>query len=172
MGAHTGGSWDITITDFEPGKSKCLAKRNPEEMPHMSDLNCHKDAALSLSPPTSLSTCVVLFLLLINTLLISLLSVFGRILYLQSWRARILSLTRGLVARIQCCYRHDATSASRWKLKPHFKLCRPRPPEINMIQLDGAFMVSNPVFLLITSGLVCDSGIHALEPVCYVASQP
>ena len=40
-----------------------------------------------------------------------------------------------------------------------------------MIRLDGAFMVSNPVFLLVSSGLVCDSGIHALEPVCCVASQ-
>ena len=96
-----GGSQDILTMDYEPGKSTWLAKRNPEEMPHISDLNCHKDVTLPLSPPMCLSTCVVLFLLLINTLLISLLSVFGRILYLQSWRARTLSLTRGLVARIQ-----------------------------------------------------------------------
>ena len=93
------GPWDKPNTDSEPGKARWMAKGNPEETPHKRDSNSCE--GMTLSPSMCLSTCVVLFLLLINTLLISLLSVFGRILYLQSWRARTLSLTRGLVARIQ-----------------------------------------------------------------------
>ena len=38
----------------EPGKSKRLAKGNPEEMPHKSNSNCQKDATQCLSLPLSL----------------------------------------------------------------------------------------------------------------------
>ena len=71
------------------------------------------------------------FLLLINTLLVSLLSVFVGIIFLQSHRARALSLPTGLVARIQCFHHLDLTSISGREPKSCFKtLCRPRPPEI------------------------------------------
>ena len=36
------GSWDIPNMDCEPGKSKWLAKGNPEEIPHEKDSNYHK----------------------------------------------------------------------------------------------------------------------------------
>ena len=61
------------------------------------------------------------FFLLINTLLVSLLSIFVGILFLQSCRARALSLTTGLVARIQCFCRHNPTSITGQELKPCFK---------------------------------------------------
>ena len=42
-----GGSWDIPNTGSEPGKSKWLARRNPEEiLSHIRELNYHKGATL------------------------------------------------------------------------------------------------------------------------------
>ena len=70
------------------------------------------------------------FFLLINTLLVSLLSIFVGILFWQSHRARALSLTTGLVARIWCTHHCDPTSITGWELKPTSSCCRPRPPEI------------------------------------------
>ena len=78
-------------------------------------------ARLSLSLPVCLSTRTVLLLSLMNTFLVSLLSVFVGILFLQSCRARALSLTTGLVARIRCSHHRDTTSFSVWELKPCFK---------------------------------------------------
>ena len=51
--AYMGRSWDISNMDCEPGKSKWLAKRNPEETLHKSNTNCLKGATqgLSLSSP-------------------------------------------------------------------------------------------------------------------------
>ena len=57
----------------------------------------------------------------INTLLVSLFSIFAEIPFLQSRRARVLSLTIGLVARIQHSPCHHLTSISGGELKPHFK---------------------------------------------------
>ena len=68
-----------------------------------------------------LSTRTVLVFLLINTLLVSLLSVFVGILFLQSRRARALSLTAGLVARIRCSHGRDPTSVTGREPKPCFK---------------------------------------------------
>ena len=50
-------------------KKKRLAKGNPEDMPHVSNSNCHEGMTqqLSLSLPVCLSTCTVLFCLRINT---------------------------------------------------------------------------------------------------------
>ena len=64
--------------------------------------------------PLSLPVCLpkhALFLL-INSLLVSLLSVFVGILFLQSQRARALSLTAGLVVGTWCSYHHDLASVS------------------------------------------------------------
>ena len=46
--------WDIPNIGAEPGKSKWLGKGNPEEMPHIRDLNCHKGATLSESACVSI----------------------------------------------------------------------------------------------------------------------
>ena len=59
--------------------------------------------------------------LLINTLLVSLLSVFLGILFLQSRRARTLSLTPGLVAGIRRSHCRDPTLITGQELKPCFK---------------------------------------------------
>ena len=60
-------------------------------MPHKCDSNYHEGATLSLSPPVCLSTRTVLFFLLINTLLASLLSV-------SIWKVASTQLTgQGLV---------------------------------------------------------------------------
>ena len=53
MHTHVGGSWDKPNTDSEPGKSRWLAKGNPEEMTHKGDLNYHEGETLSEC------TCVV-----------------------------------------------------------------------------------------------------------------
>ena len=96
---------------------------------------------LSLSPPVCLSTCTVLFFfLLINTLLVSLLSVFVGILFLQSCRARALSLTTGLVAGIRCSHRQDQTSITGRELKPCFK---PLQAEATFISLRRAENTKN-----------------------------
>ena len=68
-----------------------------------------------------LSTRTVLFYLLINTFLVSLLSVFVGILFLQSCMARALSVTSGLVARIRCCHRCDPNSITGQEPKPCLK---------------------------------------------------
>ena len=102
---------------------------NLEEMPHKRDSNYHKGATLSLSPPMCLSTCTVLFFLLINTLLVSLLSVFVGVLFCKAkgpgpccW-----PLVPGdLVARIQCSHGRDPTSISGWEPKSCFKLLQPK----------------------------------------------
>ena len=111
-----GGSWGISNTDCEPGKSKYLAKGNLEEILHKSNPNCYKGVTqgLSLNLPVCLSTHTVLFVLLINTSLVSLLFVFVGILFLQSRRARALSLTTGLTARIWCSHFWELTSISGW----------------------------------------------------------
>ena len=46
-----GGSWDKPNMDSEPDKARWLAKGNPEEMLHESDINHHEGATVSLSQP-------------------------------------------------------------------------------------------------------------------------
>ena len=87
-----------------------MAKGNPEEMPHKSDLNYHEDCTLSESTSVFIHTSVTLFPP--NKCFASLLSVSVRILFLQSQRARAWSLTTGLVARIQLSHCRDLTSIS------------------------------------------------------------
>ena len=73
-----GDSWGKPNTDSEPVKSKWLAKGNPEEMPHKSNSNCHEGATqrLSLQVLSGVYPHVLYFSPLINTLLVSLLSIF------------------------------------------------------------------------------------------------
>ena len=66
-------------------------------------LLCWATQTHPLSLPVCLSTCIVLFLLLVNTLLTSLLSVFVEILFWKVKGSGLLSLTSDLVARIWCC---------------------------------------------------------------------
>ena len=92
-------------------------------------------AWLSLSPSMCLSTCALF--LLINTLLVSLLSIsiqkftfthlMGQGLVTGHWSL----VTGGLVVRIQHSHCHGLTSISGWELKPCFKLLQQRPSESN-----------------------------------------
>ena len=89
-------------------------------------------AWLPLGPPVCLSTRTVLFLL-INTWLVSLLCLCGNS-FLQSWRAKALSLTAGLVAKTLCSHCWDSTLISgpqslarNWN--PASSCWRPRPPK-------------------------------------------
>ena len=108
-------------------------KETRKKCPILSDSSYHEGATLSLSPAMCLSTHTVSFSLLMNTSLVSLLSIFVGILFLQSRRARSLSLTTGLVAGIWCCHHHDPTSISAREPKPASShRCRPRPPEIRL----------------------------------------
>ena len=91
-------------------------------MPHISDLSYHEGMIVSLSPPMCLSTHT--FFLLINTLLVSLLSVFVGILFRKAkgpGPCHWLLVPGGLVARIQRSYCHGPTSISGWKPKTCFK---------------------------------------------------
>ena len=60
-----GGTWETWNMDFEPGKSKWMAKGNPEEMPRKSNSNCHEGATQWFSLPLSLlmglSTHTIIF---------------------------------------------------------------------------------------------------------------
>ena len=100
-----------------------------EAMPHKSNSNCHADTNQppSLSLSLSLWVCVstymycTLFFLLINTLFVSLRSVFVAILFCKAERPRPLSLTTGLVIRMwwsDCC---NLSSISNWGPKLRFK---------------------------------------------------
>ena len=64
------------------------------------------------SQPVYLSTCTVLLFLLINSLSISLLSIFVGILFCKAKGPGPLPLTTGLVARIWCSHWHDLTLIS------------------------------------------------------------
>ena len=88
------GSWDIPNMDWGPGKSKWFITGKPEEMPHISDSNCHEGTTqgLSLSLHMCLSTHTILFFS-INTLLASLLSIFVEILFCKVKGPGPLSLT-------------------------------------------------------------------------------
>ena len=111
------GSWIHQIQTL-PGKSKWLIKGNLEVMPH-SWLKLPQNYVSGILPLASilclflcLSTHTILFFLLIHILLAPLLPVFVGVLFLQSWRARALSLITS---------HHDSSSISGQKLKLCFK---------------------------------------------------
>ena len=133
-----GESWDIPNVDWEPGKSKWLAKGNPEEMPHKSNWNCHEGTTQGL--PLWVCPCVYprvlyCFFLLINTLLVSLLSIFVEILFCKTEGTGPLSLTSGLVARIWCFHCHHPAQSLAGNLSPAPSHCRLRPTGITLISL-------------------------------------
>ena len=131
-----GEFWDITPNmDFEPGKSKWLAKGKLKELTHKSNSNCREGVIQSLSlslwaypresihslhfpfPPNKYFTCFTTFHLHGNFLL-------------QSRRARALSLTTGRVARIWCSHHQVPISSLAGEPKPCLKLHRTKPSEI------------------------------------------
>ena len=72
-----------------------------------------------------------LFFLLINTLLVSLLSVsLWKFILCKAYGTRALSLATGLEARIQRSHWCSLTSVSGWEQNPASSRCRLRPPEI------------------------------------------
>ena len=88
--------------------------------------------------PLSLSMCLfthtVLSFLLINTLLASLLSVLGDILFCKAEVPGPLSLTAGLVVRIWCFHHHSLALLS--------SCCRPRPLDIILRKLENIWNIS------------------------------
>ena len=95
-------------------------------MPHISGSDYHEGATVSLRPftvPTSApcESIHILFSLLMNTLLASLLSLYGNSLLRNQW-ARALSLATGLVARIQHSHHRSLTSISGRDSESCFKL--------------------------------------------------
>ena len=102
---------------------------------------------LPLSLPGCLSTCTILFFLLANTLLASLLSVFVEIIFSKARGPGPLSLTTNLVARIWCFHYRNLASVFGWEPKPHSSFCRPRPPKI--------IMRLTPVFLFPQLSINC-----------------
>ena len=88
-----------------------------KEMLHKSNSNCHEGVAQWLSK----STCVFIHTyctfvpLFINTLFVSLLSVFVGTLFCKAKRPGPLSLTPGLVARNWCSHHRDLASVSDWE---------------------------------------------------------
>ena len=119
-----GGFWNITNINSEPGKSRWLAKWNLKEMPHINDLNYHNSLTLlvclclfthTIFPPNKYFTCFTSFHICRSS-------------FLQNQRAKALSLTTLLVARVQQARWHDTISisgqrtenpaSSCWKLRP------------------------------------------------------
>ena len=83
-----GKSWDTPNMDSEQGKSKCPIFK----------LSQVRDSLWTC--PCVYPHVLYSFILLINTLFVSLLSIFVGIIFMQSHRASALSLTTGLVAKI------------------------------------------------------------------------
>ena len=147
-----GKSRDTPNKDFEPGKSKWLAifqslkkkKIWPKETQKECPVKVIQTATRApLSPwalPCVYPHVLYFFFLLINTLLVSLLSIFAGILLLQSHRARALSLTTGLVPRILCSHHHDPTSITGREPKPCFK---PLQAEATQVQCDSESFLLN-----------------------------
>ena len=121
MRAHTWEDPEI-CHKWTQSQAKRNGQRKPEEICHIRDSNYHEGATVSLSPsPPPCESIHILFSLLVNNLLISLLSLYGNALLQNQW-ARALSLATGLVARIQCSPNHSLTSISGWDPKSCFKL--------------------------------------------------
>ena len=109
-----GGSWDIPNMDSEPSKSELLVKKMWKKCLIKVIQATTREwqqfclwAHLCVCPPICLSTCTVLFFLVINTLLFSLLSIFVGILFCKAERPRPLW---GPVTRIWCSHCCDLTS--------------------------------------------------------------
>ena len=75
-------------------------------MPHKSYLNCYKRATLSEAGPVSIHAYCTLFPPSKHFACFTTFHLCGNS-FLQSWRARALSLTTGPVAKIQCSHHHD-----------------------------------------------------------------
>ena len=87
--------WACTKYWLRRGKSEWLVKGNPKGMPCKSDSNHRKGAT---QPPVCLSTQPVLFFLRTNVYLFLYFPSLWEFFFTQSRRARVLSLTTGLVA--------------------------------------------------------------------------
>ena len=109
-------------------------KETQKKYPHTSDWNCHEGTTqdspsesdhvsinmyCSPFPPNKHLTCFTTFCLCGNY-------------FLQSGRARALSLTTGLMARIRCSHCWDLISVSGQGTSSH---CRQRPPGISFTGL-------------------------------------
>ena len=119
------------------------SKGNPEEMPHTSDLNHHKGTTLPLIPP-GVYTHTVLFLSDKYLTCFYTFHLNGNS-FLQSQRARALSLTTGLAARIWGSLHCGPTSISGWKPKPHFKPLQAEAMEVTSSHLHGPPRSSSPL---------------------------
>ena len=126
-----GRCWDISNMDCEPGKSKWLAKRNPEETLHKSNTNCLEGATQGLSlsspcvyphvlcsfPPNEYCTCFATSHLCGNS-------------FPQSRRARGLVTEHWSSGQDLVLLPPGPNPVSGWEPKPSFQHCRPRPLEI------------------------------------------
>ena len=92
-------------------------------MPCKSDLNCHQGMILFMSQPMCLSTHTAFFFLLINTTCFTTSCLHGNS-FLQSQKARTLSLTTDLVAAIQCSYCHSPPQSLTGNRNPASSHCR------------------------------------------------
>ena len=105
-----GRPWDVPNTDSEPGKSKWLVKGNLEEMHHECNPN---STSMQLSTSLSLWACPCIYPHGLesfpNKYFFHYFPSCGNS-FLQSQRARALSLTTGQVVRIWCSHCSDSTS--------------------------------------------------------------
>ena len=102
------------------GRKQCLIK--VIQTATLTRISLPLSLFLSLSQSVCLPTCTVLFFfLLINTLFVSLRSVFVAILFCKAERPRPLSLTTGLVIRMWCSDCCNLSSISNWGPKLRFK---------------------------------------------------
>ena len=115
-----GSSWDIPSMALGPGKSKWLTKGNLEEMPHKSDSNHQECVTLSEPAHVAIHMHCTLFLSNKHFTCFTTFHHYGNY-FPQSWRARGLALSTGLMARIWRSHCHDLASTSGWKPMPCFK---------------------------------------------------
>ena len=123
-------SWDKPDSDLESNQQGHWSKETWKKCPQKWFKLPQGHDSLSESACVSFHMYHTLFFLLINTSLVSLLSVIVGILFLQSWRARASSLTTSLVARIWRFHRCDPAQPLAGNPSPTPNSCRPRLPEI------------------------------------------
>ena len=141
MHAHTWEDPEIyQIRTVNQANQNDWLQKTLEEIPYKSHSNCHKGTTqwLSLGVPSCVYPHLLYaFSLLINTLLISPLSIFVEIIFCKAKGPGPLSLTADLEARIWYFHHPTLVSVSGWEPKPCSKPLQAEATQDHILWLLG-----------------------------------